>query len=495
MSKYIIGIDQSTQGTKVLLFNKNGEIVAKKSKSHKQIINDKGWVSHDLDEIYNNLIYLIKEIFLSSKIDEKDILGVGISDQRETAAAWEKTTGRSLAPAIVWQDSRAKEITENLQNTKAKKYIKSVTGMELSPYFSAAKFSWLLKNEPSVRQAAEDHRLCLGTIDTWLLYRLTNGSSFQTEPSNASRTQIFDIHQLQWDKKICNLFEIPMESLAKISDSDSLFGYTDFEGVLHHKVCIHCILGDSQAALYGHGCWHNGDVKATIGTGSSVMMNIGQNDSIVNDIVTSIAWKINHKLEYVAEGNINYAGAVINWLTHDLKLINSADETERYALSALTSDQTYLIPAFSGLGAPYWDSNAKAALVGMTRTTGKNEVVAASLKCIAYQIQDILRLIDNNVKMQSKTLNVDGGVTANNYLMQFLSDITNAEVLVPNIEEFSAWGVALCAGRTLGIFNSLDIRKIAQIRDYRPSINDKRRHKLISGWDDAVKLISKKEEH
>lgn len=196
MSKYIIGIDQSTQGTKVLLFNKNGEIVAKKSKSHKQIINDKGWVSHDLDEIYNNLIYLIKEIFLSSKIDEKDILGVGISDQRETAAAWEKTTGRSLAPAIVWQDSRAKEITENLQNTKAKKYIKSVTGMELSPYFSAAKFSWLLKNEPSVRQAAEDHRLCLGTIDTWLLYRLTNGSSFQTEPSNASRTQIFDIHQL-----------------------------------------------------------------------------------------------------------------------------------------------------------------------------------------------------------------------------------------------------------------------------------------------------------
>lgn len=492
MSKYIIGIDQSTQGTKALLFDELGNIVLKKVKNHAQLINDKGWVSHDLGEIYNNVLDLINELIHPSNINSKDIVGVGISDQRETSAAWEKGTGRSLAKAIVWQDSRSTDIVDRPEIAGKSEIVKKKTGINLSPYFPASKFAWLLENVPEVKKARDNDSLCLGTIDSWLLYKLTNGKSFKTEPGNASRTQLLNIKDVAWDKELCDIFNVPMKSLPEVVPSNSNFGETNFNGLLDQPIPINCMLGDSMAALYGQGCWEVGNVKATIGTGSSVMMNTGRKQVNSNNVVTSIGWKMGDDLNYVVEGNINYAGAVISWLKDDVKLIDSAKETEQLALQAIPNDHTYLIPAFSGLGAPYWDSKATASLSGMSRTTGKAEIVRAALDSIAFQIRDILATIDEEADIKTNMLKVDGGVTSNSYLMQFQSNISDTDVYVPNIEEFSAFGVAFCAGRALGLYNNLKLDNIVQYHEFHNQINETKRDELVNGWTEAIETACRK---
>ena len=445
--KYIISIDQSTQGTKALLFDGEGHLLRRTDMAHRQIVNEKGWVSHDPEEIYRNTIRVVKDLVEESGIDRSLVRGIGISNQRETTLIWDKETNEPIADAIVWQCSRAADICERPEIKDAAEKIREKTGLRLSPYFPAAKMTWLLENTEEGQKLAAKHRLCFGTIDTWLVYRLTKGQDYKTDYSNASRTQLFNIFTLKWDEEICKLFGIQSEDLPEVCDSDSEFGQTDFEGFFEKPIPIHAVLGDSHGALFGQGCLGRGDIKATYGTGSSIMMNIGETPVLsTHGVVTSLAWGMNGKVNYVLEGNINYTGAVISWLKDDVRLIDSPGETESLCREAISDDELYFVPAFTGLGAPHWKSNAKASLTGITRTTGKAEIVRAGVECIAYQITDVVRAMEADAGARVNTLRVDGGPTKNGYLMQFQSDILGADVLVPDAEELSGIGAAYAAG-------------------------------------------------
>ena len=388
--KYLLAIDQSTKGTKAILFDHQKQIFWKTALSHKQLVNNQGWVSHDLDEIKNNLKKLFKSALEQVSADQ--IEGLAITNQRESAAAWSKRTGEPLCNTIVWQDNRAQKLIKRISYKELQEEVKNLTGLALSPYFTGAKWGWMLLNEPRVIQANQNNDLCLGTIDSWLIYQLTNGKSFKTEPSNACRTQLMNIHTGQWDEKLSEIFGVDLNRLPQIVDSNAHFGDTDLFGLLPHPIPILSVLGDSQAALYAHGCFNDGDFKVTFGTGSSVMLNIGNKlpKDINNKLNTSIAWSLNGKISYVIEGNINYAGACITWLKDNIKLIKTPEETGDLALTANPEDHTILIPAFAGLDAPYWKTDMKAAFVGMTATTSKKELVRATLNSLVYQIADIL---------------------------------------------------------------------------------------------------------
>ncbi|MGI3100587.1 FGGY-family carbohydrate kinase [Companilactobacillus alimentarius] len=489
--KYLLGIDQSTQGTKVVLVDQDGQILRKLTRSHHQIISKQGWVSHDLREIYQNILFLIRKLLDDPKVDSKKIVGLGITNQRETAAAWSKSTGKPLSESVVWQCSRAKEICERIGKTGVLKTVYQKTGMPLSPYFTAAKFTWLLENVSEVKIASEKGDLCLGTIDSWLIYQLTKGGNFKTEPSNASRTQLMNLETGDWDNDLLKIFNLKKSYLAQIVDSNDQFGMTDFEGILNHKIPIYGVMGDSQAALFGQRCINFGDVKSTYGTGSSIMMNVGSDPvRSKNRLMTSVAWQINGKPTYVLEGNINYSGAVIKWLKDDLGLIEHSAETEEMAYRANKDDKTYLIPAFTGLGAPYWNDNATGTITGMTRKTRKNEVVKAGLESIAYQINDVLQLMKKDTSCQIKSLKVDGGTTANNYLMQFQSDLLQAQLKIPNVEELSVLGSVFLAGLQLGIYNEKTIGEAVEYQTFNSKMNLLDCTKKVQGWHNAISLIN-----
>lgn len=487
MAEYIISIDQSTQGTKALLFDESGQIVRRTDRAHRQIINEKGWVSHDPEEIYQNVLEVVEELLHG--IDKTCVVGVGISNQRETSLAWNKITGKPYGNAVVWQCARASKICEREPVKLMAETVRQKTGMNLSPYFPAAKLAWLLENEEGAKQAADNHEICHGTMDSWLVYKLTGGAEYRTDYSNASRTQLFNIFELKWDEEICELFGVDPENMAQLTDSDGYFGETDFDGILPNKIPIHSVMGDSHGALFGQGCRQPGSIKATYGTGSSIMMNIGE-DAILSThgVVTSLAWKIGGKVNYVLEGNLNYTGAVITWLKDDLKLISSASETEALAKAAIQEDGLYLVPAFSGLGAPYWDSDARASIVGMSRTTRKAEIVRAALECIAYQITDIVDAMSEDAKICVKQLCVDGGPTRNAYLMQFQSDLLGSNVLVPDAEELSAIGPAYAAGLRLGMWGEEIFEKL-QRTAYTSKMEEAVRDKKYDGWKKAVKSV------
>lgn len=487
MAAYIISIDQSTQGTKALLFDENGQIVRHTDCAHRQIINEKGWVSHDPEEIYQNVLKVTQELL--DGIDKSCVAGVGISNQRETTLAWNRISGKPYGQAVVWQCARASQICERESIKLLAEKIRQKTGMNLSPYFPAAKLAWLLENEEGAMQAAQKHEICHGTIDSWLVYKLTGKKEYRTDYSNASRTQLFNIFELKWDKELCYLFGIDPTNLAEVTDSDACFGETDFEGLLPKKVPIHSVMGDSHGALLGQGCLQPGSIKATYGTGSSIMMNIGEKPIIsTHGVVTSLAWKIGGSVKYVLEGNLNYTGAVITWLKDDLELICSASETEDLARRAIKEDKLYLVPAFSGLGAPYWDSDARATIVGMSRTTRKAELVRAALECIAYQITDVVKAMSEDSKICIGQLCVDGGPTRNAYLMQFQSDLLTADVMVPDAEELSAIGPAYAAGLRLGLWDETIFTKLKRTA-YKPSMEDKKRTQKYAGWKEAVKSV------
>lgn len=485
--KYIISIDQSTQGTKALLFDEGGSLIKRTDKPHEQIINEKGWVSHNPVEIYENVIDVVAR--LTKDIDGSRIIGVGISNQRETSLAWDRITGEPLADAIVWQCARAADICERVERQGKAEDIRRKTGMNLSPYFPASKIAWLLENVEGAREKACRGEICHGTIDSWLVYKLTGGKSYKTDYSNASRTQLFNIFELKWDEEICAWFGIDPANMAQVCDSDSEFGETDFEGVLPKKVPIHGVLGDSHGSLFGQGCLKPGMTKSTYGTGSSIMMNIGEKPVLsTHGVVTSLAWSMGGKVNYVLEGNLNYTGAVITWLKDDLKLIESPGETGTLAREAIQDDELYLIPAFSGLGAPYWDSRATAAIVGMTRTTGKAEVVRAGLECIAYQITDIVKAMCEDAGVRLGELRVDGGPTKNEYLMQFQSDIADVAVQVPDSEELSGIGPAYAAGLALGVWDESVFGRLNRVK-YAPGMDGETRKKKYNGWKAAVSTV------
>ncbi len=510
---YIVSIDQSTQGTKALLFDSSGAVVRREDILHRQIVTEKGWVSHDAEEIYRNTIAAVRRLMENSGVEPGAVRGVGISNQRETCLAWDKVTGKPVANAIVWQCARAEGICARLEHAGAAtavgavesggskkngsgaagdvglgEWIRQRTGLTLSPYFPAAKLAWLLENVGGAKKLQEQGRLCMGTMDTWLLYCLTRGEAYKTDYSNASRTQLFNIRTLCWDEEICRLFGVDAGALAQVCDSDSCFGESNFEGTFPSPVKIHSMLGDSHAALFAQGCTRPGMVKATYGTGSSIMMNTGRkNIDSKHGVVTSLAWKLRGEVNYVLEGNINYTGAVISWLKDEVRLIDSPDETEELCREALADDGLYLVPAFSGLGAPYWNSQAKGILSGITRTTGRNEIVRAAVESIAWQIADVVEAFvqDADVPARELELRVDGGPTKNRYLMQFESDVLDAGVLVSRAEEMSAAGAAYAAGIAMGVYDGDVLQKMGRTR-YLPQMDAELREKKRKGWKTAV---------
>ena len=490
MAKYVLGIDQSTQGTKVLLFDEQGKAVMRVDKSHEQLVDDKGWVEHNPVEIWDNLLVITKELVKKAGINGSDIGAVGISNQRETALAWNKETGEPVYNAIVWQCARGAAICQRLDrgNKEFAQTVKKHTGLALSPYFSAAKLAWIVENVSAAKPLMADRKLAVGTMDSWLVYKLTKGEMHKTDYSNASRTELFNINTLQWDDEICAAFGISQSALPEVCDSDALYGYTDFDGLLDHPVPIHSVFGDSHAALYGQGCHAPGMIKSTYGTGSSVMMNIGDKPiESQKGLVTSLAWSIGGKPSYVLEGNINYTGASITWLKDNVELIESAGETAKLAENANKSDRTYFVPAFTGLGAPYWDSEATGLFTGITRVTGKAELVKAVVESIAYQIGDITSLMEQESGKKITGLRVDGGPTKNAYLMQFQADILDRPVEVPDIEELSAMGAAYGAGISAGIYENKEVfSSISRIR-YVSGMGQEKRSDLVDGWLKAVK--------
>ncbi len=489
--KYIIGIDQSTQGTKAMLFDEGGKILLRTDKAHAQLIDEKGWVEHDPEEIYRNTVSVVGELLEKSGIDRNAVCALGISNQRETALAWYRESGKPVYNAIVWQCARGAAIADRLDAQGKAELIKARTGLQLSPYFSAAKLAWIMENVEGVKKSAEQGGVCCGTIDSWLVYKLTGGKEFRTDYSNASRTQLFNISSLSWDEEICALFGIPVCCMAELTGSDECFGETDFEGLLPRKIPIHGVMGDSHAALFGQGCLEKGMMKCTYGTGSSIMMNIGE-APIFSDlgVVTSLAWKTRGKVQYVLEGNINYTGAVVTWLKDQMGMLASSAESRDVAMKANPADHTYLVPAFSGLGAPYWRSDVSAALVGMSRTTGKAEVVKAGLESIAYQITDIVKLMAEAAGIRDLELRVDGGPTRNEWLMQFQSDLLNCTVRVPSAEELSGIGAAYAAGLGAGLWDD-GIFDGMRYTSFTPEMEDTVRTEKYGGWKKAVDMVLK----
>ncbi len=487
--KYIISIDQSTQGTKALLFNEKGKLVKRADKMHEQIVNGKGWISHNPSEIYANTIEAVRRVIEESGIEKVNIAGVGICNQRETSLAWDRFTGEPVGNAIVWQCARAAEICSRIERKGEAEAVRKKTGMRLSPYFPAAKIAWILENVKGAREKSDKGRICHGTIDSWIVFKLTKGKSYKTDYSNASRTQLFNIFELKWDRELCGLFGVDISNLAEVCDSNAFYGETDFEGLLSKPVPIHSVLGDSHGALFGQGCLEPGMMKATYGTGSSIMMNIGETPVLsTHGVVTSLAWSMNGRVNYVLEGNLNYTGAVISWMKNELNLIQSPVETESLAESALKDDNLYLIPAFSGLGAPYWDSHAAAAIVGMTRATGKAEIVRAGIECIAYQITDIMKAMSKDTDIIVKELRVDGGPTKNAYLMQFQSDIAEVDIRVPDSEELSGIGPAYAAGIELGVWDETVFENLS-CKIYKPEMKKAVREKKYRGWKKNIETI------
>ncbi|MDL2232667.1 glycerol kinase GlpK [Ruminococcaceae bacterium OttesenSCG-928-L11] len=481
---YILAIDQSTSGTKALLFDGDGAIVRRRDFAHEQKINDRGWVSHDPEEIYRNTIKAARAVVEESGVERSAIVGIAISNQRETALAWDKATGRPLCDAVVWQCGRGQAICDRLADKAEAVQIK--TGLPLSPYFSAAKLAWILEQHPAPADA-----ICAGTMDSWLVWKLTGGKVFATDYSNASRTQLFHIGDLAWDEELCRWFGVPVQALPKVRDSNGHFGETDLEGLLPAAVPIHGVMGDSHGALFGQGCHRPGMAKTTYGTGSSIMMNTGSTPIYSkNGLATSLAWGMDGTVDYVLEGNINYTGAVIQWLVEDMKLLGSSKEAGPVAASANQADETCLIPAFTGLGAPYWNAGARAMLWGMSRSTGRAEIVKAAEECIALQIADVVKVMQAEAATEDLTLRLDGGPTKDAYLMQLQSDMLQMETQVSQVEELSATGAAYAAGMALGLYTAQVFGCVTH-KTYAPHMDKDRRDAKYANWNRAIAVLNR----
>lgn len=488
MSRYIIGIDQSTQGTKGLLVDEGGHLIHRSDRPHRQIVSDAGWVSHDPAEIAANVFAVARAVVEETGVDPAEIAGIGISNQRETTVAWDARTGDPVCDAVVWQCARAQGVCERVsQVSGAANVVRDRTGLVLSPYYPASKMAWIIENVPSAREAADRGDLRLGTIDSWVVWTLTAGAEFRCDYSNASRTQLFNLQDLVWDPRVCELFGIDVAWLPEVTDSDSCFGMTDLGGFLPAPVPIHGVLGDSHAALFAQGCFERGMAKATLGTGSSVMMNVGTRFvPSSHGLSSSLAWRMGGVAEYVLEGNVTYAGAVKTWLRDDLELIANPDEVTDLCLAANPESRVYFVPAFTGLGAPHWCAEAEGCVFGMTRTTGRAEFVKAADESIAFQIFDVIDAMSEDCGAALSELRVDGGPTRDAYLMQFESDLIGAPVRIASNDEMSGLGAAWTCGIALGLYGRDVVNTYGARGVVAPAMDEADRAARIAGWRHAV---------
>lgn len=488
MSQYILSFDQGTTSSRAIIFNKKGEIVAVAQKEFTQIFPEPGLVEHDANEIWSTQLGVAAEVISKANLSVADIAAIGITNQRETTVVWDRITGQPIHNAIVWQDRRTASFCDELRANGAHIKIQEKTGLILDAYFSATKVKWILDHTPGAREKAAKGELCFGTVDSWLVYKLTNGQVHVTDVSNASRTMLFNIHSLAWDADLLQLFNVPASMLPTVKSSSEIYGHT--QNILNaHNIPIAGIAGDQQAALFGQMCTQPGMVKNTYGTGCFMLMNTGQKAvPSTNQLLTTIAWQINGVTSYALEGSVFIAGAVVQWLRDGLKIIRTASEVEKLALEVADSGGVYVVPAFAGLGAPYWNQHARGTIVGITRGTTGAHFARAALDSIAYQTMDVLKAMEADSGISIKELRVDGGATANNTLMQFQCDMLNTKVVRPVVVETTAIGAAYLAGLAVGFWSSLEeIQAQWQMETiFTPTMSEANRNERASGWQKAI---------
>ena len=491
MGQHILAIDQGTTSSRSIIFSPKGNIDAIAQQEFSQKYPKDGWVEHDPEEIWESVVSTLKEVFKKCSLTALDIAAVGITNQRETTLVWNKNTGEPVYPAIVWQDRRTAQLCRDLSEDEALvSHITQSTGLLLDPYFSATKVAWILDNVEGARQQAENGELLFGTVDTFLIWRLTGGESHKTDATNASRTMLFDINNQCWDEKLLKKFNIPRSMLPEVMDCAADFGVTK-EDIIGRAIPIQGVAGDQQAALVGQACFEKGMAKSTYGTGCFMILNTGDAPlQSKNRLLTTVGYRLNGKTTYALEGSIFMAGATVQWLRDGLKLIDDAAETEALAQRARQDNGVFLVPAFTGLGAPYWDPDARGAILGLTRDTGISEIVAAGLQSVCYQTKDLQKAMESD-GARPTTIRVDGGMSRNDWVMGFLSDILGAEVERPEITETTALGAAFLAGLQAGVFDSIDDLTRCWKSDsvFTPRLTKQERDQAYEGWKAAVDRI------
>ena len=488
MSKYILALDQGTSSSRAIVFDSNGQTMAVAQKEFTQIFPKPGWVEHNPMEIWSSQASVIAEAITSIDINGLDIAAIGITNQRETTIVWDAETGDPVYNAIVWQDRRTSEYCDSLKAEGRTEMIRSKTGLIIDAYFSATKIRWILENVPGAKERAEQGKLRFGTVDTWLIWMLTRGEVHVTDVSNASRTMVYNIHDLCWDKELLDLFGIPESMMPQVRSSSEVYGHTKTT-LFAHEVPISGIAGDQQAALFGQMCTEPGSVKNTYGTGCFLLMNSGEKPIMSsNNLLTTIAWKIGDKVNYALEGSIFVAGSVVQWLRDGLGIIRSSSEVEELAASVPDNGGVYFVPALTGLGAPYWDQYAKGCLYGISRGTTAAHIARAALEGIAFQTMDIVNAMQKDAGVELGELKVDGGASRNNLLMQFQADILGTSVIRPKVTETTALGAAYLAGLAVGYWDSIDHIKSQWAVDasFEPSAADDTVRELKAGWADAI---------
>lgn len=490
MKKYIIALDQGTTSSRAIIFDKDKNILDICQKEYMQLYPEQGWVEHNPLEIWSSQYGVLQEVMAKTNVTPEEIAAIGITNQRETTILWDKNTGEPVYNAIVWQCRRTAHIVEELKKDKEfAQYVKENTGLLLDAYFSATKIKWILDNVDGVREKAEKGEVLFGTVDSWLVWKLTNGKVHVTDYTNASRTMLFNIKELKWDDKILEKLQIPKSILPEVKNSSEVYGYTNLGGTGGIRVPIAGIVGDQQGALFGQTCFEPGSVKNTYGTGCFLLMNTG--DKLINSkngLVTTIAIGIDNKIQYALEGSVFVGGAIIQWIRDELKLVNDAADTDYFARKVEDNGGVYIVPAFTGLGAPYWDMYARGAIFGLTRGVNKNHIIRAAIESVAYQSRDLIEVMKEDSGYEITSIKVDGGASKNDLMMQFQADITGVEVVRPIVTETSALGAAYLAGLAVGFWKSK--KEIAQKWEiggkFEPSIEEEKKEKFYKGWKRAV---------
>ena len=488
-SHYIMALDQGTTSSRSMVFDKQGNIISVAQKEFQQIFPQPGWVEHDAKEIWSTQFGTMAEAIAKANIKMKQIAAIGITNQRETTVVWERSTGKPICNAIVWQDRRTAAFCDELKAANLGELIKEKTGLVIDAYFSASKLKWILDQVPGAREKAENGELAFGTIDSWLVWKLTGGEVHTTDVSNASRTMLLNIHTVEWDDELLKIFSVPTSILPEVKPSSKIYGVTG-NIIPESHFPIAGIAGDQQAALFGQMCTQPGMVKNTYGTGCFMLMNTGTKAiASKNNLLTTIAWKIDDKIEYALEGSVFIAGAVVQWLRDGLKIIRSSNEVEELSKHATDSGGVYLVPAFAGLGAPHWNQHARGALFGLTRGSSNAHIARAALDSIAYQTYDVLKAMEADAAINITELRVDGGATVNNALMQFQSDILHCKVVRPRITETTALGAAYLAGLAVGYWKNIEeIQQQWQVdKTFSPQLETAKANELLNGWQRAVK--------
>ncbi|MCE4988613.1 glycerol kinase GlpK [Staphylococcus haemolyticus] len=489
MEKYIMSIDQGTTSSRAILFDKEGDIKGVAQREFKQYFPKSGWVEHDANEIWTSVLAVMTEVLNENEINADQIEGIGITNQRETTVIWDKNTGRPIYHAIVWQSRQTQSICHELKEQGHEETFRNKTGLLLDPYFAGTKVKWILDNVDGAREKAENGDLLFGTIDTWLVWKLSGGEAHITDYSNASRTLMYNIYDLKWDDELLDLLNVPKQLLPEVKESSEIYAHTKDYHFFGQEVPISGIAGDQQAALFGQACFERGDVKNTYGTGGFMLMNTGEEPvKSESGLLTTIAYGLDGKVNYALEGSIFVSGSAIQWLRDGLRIINSAPQSENYATRVDSTDNVYFVPAFVGLGTPYWDSEARGAIFGLSRGTEKEHFIRATLESLCYQTRDVMEAMSKDSKIEVNNLRVDGGAVKNNFIMQFQADIVNTAVERPEIQETTALGAAYLAGLAVGFWDSNDeIANRWQLEtEFTPQMSEEDRTKLYKGWKKAV---------